>query len=549
MGMGDFLIRSALGSASLAGLLLGAVPAMAQPTPGAVQDTLKRSSEVKPAPALPPPTQSPSERSNTPPSGLGKTITVERYEFSGATLFDADALNGIVAGYTGRPIALAELYEAADKVTDYYVQRGYTLASVVVPAQKVTEGTVRLEVIEGRIGTVRYEGLKRYRAGDLDVFLDTAQGRIYRADEFESHLRVVDGLPGLDVRALLQPGTEYGSSDIVVKASESPFEGALFVDNGGTQNIGVIRTGAVLTLNNPLRAADQLTLTGLRSREGLLKYGAGAYSLPTGFGASRVNLSYGYAEFKVAGAFTGLGGTNRNARGELFWPLRNTGGDQFNLIAAVDDTRANTDFSGVVFNQTQVTVMELGGHFTRTYTNRAATQLGVVLNSNFQPYNATTDTASVPLKLNVDLQQLTPLPHALELLTRAQFVYGIDPLPDTQKFSVGGPSSVRGYAPSEARGDWGYLAQATLRRNFFLGAAVLSPRLFYDAGSVRQHQSDRFPLGSRPQDVSLASYGFGADVSYLGLSLKLDYALPTTDTPVSDGKEDGRFYGTFSLAF
>lgn len=525
-------------------------PVMAQPiTPGAVQDTLKRTPEVQPAQPLQLPVNEPAPRLSVIAASAMKTITVTHFEFAGNTLFSGDELNQLVTSYTQRPITLVELYEAADRITEFYVRKGYTLASTVVPAQKITDAAVRLEVIEGRISQVKFEGLKRYRDADLAYFLNTSQGRIYRADAFEQNLRTIDALPGLDARARLQPGAEYGSSDIVVQVQETPYEGVLFVDNGGTQNIGVIRTGVQLTLHNPLRAADQLAITGLRSREGLLKYGAAAYSLPTGVGASRINLSYGYAQFDVAGAFAGVSGTNRNTRGELFIPLLNAAGDQLSLLAAINDTRGNADLAGVTFSRSAVTVLQAGGNFSRTYANRAVSLVSILLSSNFNRYDATTDAASVPLKLDLDLQQLTPLPYAMQLLTRTQFVYGIDPLPDTEKYSIGGPATVRGYAPSEARGDWGYLAQLTLRKNYLFGLTLVSPRLFYDAGGVRQHRSDRFPLGSRPADVSLASYGFGGDVSYQRFSLKLDYAIPTTNTPVSDGKEDGRFYGTLSFVF
>ncbi len=549
--MGVVSARTLTRGAAFSVLTAVSLAAAAQPiTPGGVQDTLKQTPEVQPVPRLTPTASESLLRPSSAPPGASRNITVTHFEFAGNTIYSSEELGRLVSSYTQRPITLIELYEAADKVTDFYVRRGYALASALVPAQKVTEGTVRLEVIEGRIGSVRYEGIKHYAEDDLGYFLDTAEGRVYSAPEFEQHLRTVDGLPGLDVRARLQPGSEYGSSDVVVLAKETPFEGRAFIDNGGTRNIGVFRSGAQLTLNNPLGAADQLSLTALRSENALLKYGAGSYSLPTGVGASRVSVSYGHAEFDVAGAFSGVSGSSSTARAELFVPVFDTSIDQLSVIAAVNNTKADTDFGGVTFNKSQVMVLEVGGTFTRTAANRAVTQLSALLGSNFTGYNATTDTASQPLKIDLDLQQLTPLPYQLQLLSRAQFVYGIEPLPDTQKFSVGGPSSVRGYAPSEARGDWGYLAQLTLRRNFLLaGALAAAPRLFFDAGSVRQHQSDRFPLGARPQDISLASAGFGLFLGYRNLSANLDYAIPVTDTPVSDGKEDGRFYGSFSVAF
>ena len=544
--------RCGMGIIGLVSIIMLPVATAQSITPGSVQDTLKRPpAEVAPIDALQAPSNAPVLRPDEGINVPAKTISVDHFEFAGNTLYADDVLNRLVNGYTQRQITLVELYEAADKVTDFYVKQGYTLASVVVPAQKVTEGMVRLEVIEGHIGKLKYQGLKRYQESDLGYFLDTPEGQVYRASVFEKSLRLVDGLPGLDVKARLQPGEAYGSSDIVVEAAETPIEGSVFVDNGGTRNIGVIRTGAQVTLNAPLRAADQLTLLALRSREGLLKYGSVGYSVPTGLSASRINFTYGYAKFKVAGAFAGVSGSNRNAKAEFYVPLLKTSINQLDLSAAVSDTRANADFSGISFNKSAITLLELGSTYVHTFPNRAAAQVTGLISSNFRDYdNQASVNQTQPLKLDLDLQQLTPLPwYRLQLLTRTQLVYGVSPLPDTQKFSIGGPSSVRGYAPSEARGDWGYLGQVTLRRNIPFGPVVVTPRLFYDVGVIRQHHLNRLPPGSQPPDVSLASYGFGADAGFHSLSVKLDYAVPTTNVPVSDGKEDGRFYGTFSLAF
>lgn len=552
--MGVNSVRIAAGSAVIVAAVWTAAAlaqVQSQPiTPGGVLDTLKRPAEPKPTEPLQSPVSEPARRvADTPTATPDRTITIERFEFAGNTIYPSDVLNNLVGGYLRRPISLIELYEAADKVTEYYVQHGYTLASAVVPAQKVTEGTVRLEVIEGHIGSVRYEGLWRYHAKDLNDILQTTEGTLYRAHDFERNLRLVDGLPGLDVRARLQPGSDYGSSDIVVLAQETLLTGSLFFDNAGSQSIGTLRGGAQLTINNPSGASDALSLIGLRSEGGLLRYGSGSYSLPTGLGGARIGFTHSVAKFDLAGAFSAVSGINRTTRAELTVPFTDDRTIRSTLTVALDDTRANTDFTGITFNKTAVTALEVGGSLNRTGADRSVTLLAIVLSSNFTDYNATTDTASLPLKIDLDLQQLTPLPYRLQLLSRTQLVYGTAPTPDTRKFSIGGPASVRGYAPSEARGDWGYLAQLTLRRPFVLGPTVLTPRVFYDGGVVRQHQADRFPPGSQPMDVSLTSFGIGGDLSYHQATLSLDYAIPTIDTPVSDGKEDGRLYGAFSLVF
>jgi len=58
----------------------------------------------------------------------------------------------------------------------------------------------------------------------------------------------------------------------------------------------------------------------------------------------------------------------------------------------------------------------------------------------------------------------------------------------------------------------------------------------------------RDPSGATPE-TSLSSVGVGADATLDRISLKLDFAIPTDAVPVSDGKDDGRVYGTLAVQF
>ncbi len=546
--MGAIPGSAAIGLLSV--LMLTASAAVAQPiTPGGVQDTLK------PRPTLPQLHDSSaveteaSLKPKTSLDALAQTVVVRSFSFSGNNQVPSADLQALLAGYLGRPITITDLYEAADKLTAYYNAQGYTLASALIPAQKISEGSIRIEIVEGLIGAVRYEGLRRYRQSQLASRIGIQPGSLYRGREFERKVRLLNTLPGLEVRAKILPGEDYGSADIVINAREKLLQGQVFADNGGSEAVGRFRGGALVTVNNPLTLADQLTLTGMRSSGGLLNYYSAAYSLPLGRESSRLVLSYGQADFDIAGPFTGISGSNRVLHGEVLLPLLAKRGEQFDLTLGGTNTRANADFSGTTFSQSDVTVAELSGRYALQRPSGYSLQTILGLVSNFQQDDSPIGTTSVPLKMDLLVQQSVRLPAGLQLALLAQFVYGRDALPDTQKWSIGGPNSVRGYGPAEARGDWGYLGQLSLSRNLAIGPVLVSPHVFYDLGVTRQHQADRYPTGSAPSDAMLAAAGAGADLGWRSLTLKLDYAVPTTNAPASDGRDDGRFYGAFAYVF
>jgi hemolysin activation/secretion protein len=114
-------------------------------------------------------------------------------------------------------------------------------------------------------------------------------------------------------------------------------------------------------------------------------------------------------------------------------------------------------------------------------------------------------------------------------------------LPDTEKFFLGGPGSVRGYRQSELRGDGGWLATLELRRQFVLGNTAGMFSTFYDEGSAKASGFTRFD--------SIRSAGIGASIfPSKNLRANVEYAYPISDRVSVDGKS-GRAWFTLSANF
>jgi len=118
-----------------------------------------------------------------------------------------------------------------------------------------------------------------------------------------------------------------------------------------------------------------------------------------------------------------------------------------------------------------------------------------------------------------------------DLYLRANLVVSHDALADTEKMSLGGPDSVRGYLSAELRGDNGYQGTIELRRQFMLANVPGVFNLFYDAGAARAK-------GFGGTD-SIRSAGLGVTVfprHYL--RAKLEYAHATSDRRSQDGRRE-----------
>lgn len=537
-----------------------ASPAFAQTTPGSVTDTLKPPPKLESAPA-PAPVQAEKPKQAPAPAGArGKTVNVTGFVFSGVTQFTQGELASRLQGYMNRPVTLVDIYTAADEIAEFYSSQGYTLASVNVPPQKISGGVVLLEVTEGQVARVSVENNSSHKNWVVQRFLGVRDGDIYKGEQIERGMQRLNELPGLSARAVIKPGEQYGSSELVVRATETPVSGALFIDNYGTEAVGRARFAATVNINNPSGMEDQVQLLALTSEESLLKYYYGAYSLPLNFMGSRLAFSYGHADFEVNNpALPGVSGKSRNGKIELQHPVLRSRTDRLSLSAGLSRTLSNADLSGTTFNGTSITLFEVGASYNHTYSNLAVTQVNTSLASNFDKQGFA-DTLPPPppaspiikadqrIRAEVDVIHHHPLVRKLSALVRLNTVWSPDPLPDVTKFSIGGPQSVRGFAPSELRGDRGFFTQIAVQQRYELGPARITGRVFADSGKVFCADGvSCTPSGTR--EDSLSSIGIGADAEFGRMHLKLDLAFPRDNHPASDGEDDGRLYGALFVNF
>lgn len=529
------------------GLILTA--AAAEPvTPGSVGESLKKPPELRPPPPAPVLQPPPRKAAGVPASS--KQFVVQRIAFVGNQQYSEAELAPLVAEFLNRPITIAQLYEATDKVSEFYARNGYALASVSVPPQSITQGTVQLKIIEGRIGQISFEGNKRYSAEVLGEFMPaTAVGKAYRAGTLERDLQNLNTLPGLATRGVLKPGAEYGTTDVVVKVSETRAEASLSADNYGRKDVGEYRYSAYLNLFNPLGVADQLQFLALHSSTNRLNYGYIAYSLPVNNQGARFNASYGWAHFTVAPPQE-VSGDNRNA--EVFFeiPVVRNGASTLttSIGASQTDARANLAAPGgsLPVSQTSITIFDIAGTLRHTWPGGAVSQQVLTLRSNFRGAVPAQRDHGEPLRLELDSQHLQPLPIGVQLLARLNAVYSPEPLPDTEQFSLGGPGTLRGFPPSEARGDRGLFGSVTLQRALVAGPVTLVPRVFIDTGTATKLDS---PSAGKHENESLSSAGLGLSSYFRSMTLKLDWSYPLDSRPVSDGRNEGRLYGALSVNF
>lgn len=517
----------------------------AQVTPGSVLDTLPSSRPQ--LPSSPAQILIPDQPGPNLFDRRGKRFAVHAFRFIGNTAFTDQQLKRVIERYRDLELNLYQLTAAADAISEFYRDRGYTLARAVIPPQKVEDGVVTVAVIEGRLGKVLFSGNKRYSTATLRRHTPTLkEGDLVKTDKLERSLLLLNDMPGLKVRSTLSPGAKFGSSDILVKVEEKPFNVNFTADNAGRKETGEYRADLNVDINNPLGYGDQLSVRGLLTDQGLIKYKKLGYNLPLNDDGLRLAASYSEVHYDVAGAFAALGlaGSARTTELGLTYPLERSRGSNQVLSLGYRETRTTQEVFGVQTSSVKLPLVVFGYQSNTIGDDASVTNTFLQLASSFKRNSSGTEQDAELFRAEADINYLLPLDRRWDIYLRGNTVWSRDKLPDSEKMSIGGPGSVRGYRASELRGDSGFQGTIELRRNFGLFGRPAYVSSFYDTGQA-VYKAPGYSDGLQ----NLQSAGFGLTVYPLGQSMfKLEAATPLGSYKASDGKHT-RIWATLSTSF
>ena len=538
--------------------------AQAVPTPGAIQDQLRK--PVAPPPATTAPSApAPAAPSPAVPPG-GRKVLVKSFETSGNSALPSDELQQVVAPFAGKELTLEEIYRVADSITSYYRSKGYTLAAAIVPEQKVSSGQIRLEVIEGKLGQIRAEGNRHYRESFLRWQLNQLKsGEVVRNAPLEKEMLLLNDLPGLSAKAVMQPGADFGTSDLVLQTEEKWANASLGLNNYGRESIGEYRLQADASLNGLLGIGDRFDFTGLYAEGNLLHYGRMAYSMPISPSGTRATMyysRYGYhVDTKKIGpgvAALDINGEGENFGVNLLHPLWRTERKSLYLGAGYDRTVTVQEEDTLNnINKSHLGIAQFTALFNFLAPDNSLSTVGATLSTNFQgsPLVREAGGGLVPennteaAKLQIDLSHYRTLWRDLGLLARFTGAVSADPLSDLDQFRLGGPNNVRAYPASEVGGDDGFFASAELQHPFPWLPVLNDERVkaFVDTGTVyRQHSGLRGLKAS--ESLSGAGIGLSA-TAFNHLLVDVLMAHPFGQQLASDRDEGLRFWISVNAQF
>lgn len=481
-------------------------------------------------------------------------VAVKRIVIDGASLIPVAELDALVADRIGQSLTLAELEQAAQRIAAHYRERGWYVR-VYLPRQDVTDGIVRIQVLEGRYGGSSLDNKGRRANGAYVQGVVThrlAEGEPLSAADLERGLLLANDLPGIRATGLLEAGQSQSQTRLALTVEDGAFvSGDLGVTNHGVKSTGATQAVGGIALNNLTGIGDQLALRALAAED--IQSGVVRYSLPLGRDGLRLAAHASTLRYRLGGQYKSLDAEGRALTGglTLSYPLIRLSESNLSVSAGYERRSYDDDMLRTALRRHRVDALTLGLSGDR----RDGLLGGGVSWGSLQLTQGRLDIRDVADDRATDaagprahgsytklafwlnrLQALGTSGWQVAAALSGQLASGN--LGSSERFTLGGPNQVRAYPVSEASGDQGVLFKLELQRELGNGWQGIA---FYDTGRIEQHRNAWAGWqggGGQPNAYGLSGVGLGVNWrgqgALSGWLLAASVAVPVGGNPGRD---------------
>jgi hemolysin activation/secretion protein len=528
----------------------------------------------QPLPSPLPPAEKPLQQAPTAPPtpeevrDIPGTITVERFEFVGNSAFSQEELNKALAEYIGKPVVFAQLLQAANKITELYVQKEYITSGAYIPAQEIQTGVVKVQIVEGSLEAIEVNVAEgRLNPDYVRSRLKIATEKPLNVNRLQEALQLLQIDPLIDsLKAELSAGTKPGTNLLQVSVvGADTFNVRLDLNNHRNPSVGSFERGVEISEANLFGLGDRIS-AGYYNTDGSDRVDA-SYSLPINSYNGTLDFRFQYTNNEIIEPpFDDFDIEVESRDFELTYrqPVlrRATSEVTQELTLSLTAARRESDSSilGEDFpifpganekGETRITEI----NFAQEWLQRSRQEV-VAARSQFSlgigAFDATVNDEEPDSRFflwrgqfsylrRLDMETDDP-ESSPTLLLRSDIQLSSVSLLSREQFSLGGQATVRGYRQDALLGDNGFLASAELRVPILRvpdieGTLQVAP--FIDFGKV--WNSDR----DNPDPSNLIGIGLGL-LWQMGdnFTARLDWGIPLADIDSSERtwQENGVYF-------
>ena len=258
------------------------------------------------------------EASSTENADTEIHFELKKVEWNPSAILTQEELQAVTDAYIGRQITAKDLLEMTDKITALYREKGYMTCGAVLN-RRIHDGVAKIRLVEGRTENVSVSGNRSTRENYITGRLGLKPGEIANIAKLNKDLRWFHGTNDIQLRVVIKPGVAEGTTDYEIIAFEPQNQTVtLYLDNDGYDNSGRWRQGIFYAMRSLSGYRDALRGSFIRS-QGTKAWTMG-YSIPLSQRGMRLELNYSGNRTKITnGELKNLGVRGKAQSFSLNW--------------------------------------------------------------------------------------------------------------------------------------------------------------------------------------------------------------------------------------
>lgn len=270
--------------------------------------------------------------------------------------------------YNGGCIGKAGVELLVKGVSQTILSQGYVTTRVLVPEQDLSSGTLKLALIPGVVGEIRFAEPDLW--GTWRTAFPTGPGELLNLRDLEQGLEQMKRVASQDVDMQIVPTSTPGRSDVVISVKRSkPWTVVASIDNSGSRSTGQWQGNLSLGIDNPLGLNDMFNVgynqdLMLNNKQHGTRGWNGYYSVPWGYWTATLSAYSNNYFQQIAGVNTTFisSGKSENVDLKLHRVLHRSQNDVFGM-----QVRLTRRFGKSYIEDTEIpqqrrnnTILELG---------------------------------------------------------------------------------------------------------------------------------------------------------------------------------------------
>lgn len=564
----DSSFSPVLSQAALAvALLLAFAPLQAQTLPGLPSGA--EPGRPAPQPVLPrpvpagPAVTAPGGSAAQAPAGADKlSFTLAEMAIEGVTAYPAESLRPLYADLIGKTITVADAFKVADAIERRYRGDGFVTSRVIVPEQAIEGGRFRIVVVEGFIADVVYDGDIGPARAAVEKLMAPLRGvKPINVAAVERQLLLANDLPGLTVRASLEPSpTQTGGSVIVVRSERKPLDLSFSVGNRGTRYLESREMSAAVAYNAVGERADRISVaTKAAVPADRSTFIAGTYDALLTAGGATLGLMSSYSTSHPGLELEALDVRSRVAatQATVTYPWIRSREQNLRALGQLEVRDVDTDIGGEAFTRDRLRIARVGLSYDRTDRWGGITAARATLHQGLHALGASANGAehlSRPegrsdfLKVTSELTRLQQLTERTNLMATLSGQWSPHALLASEEMALGGASFGRAYDEGEISAANGVAASVEWRWSPPMEQVLPRGGQFYAYMDGGQLHAAEGAAALPHRTVSSLGGGLRANLGTATFAT-LELALPTSHAVRTTGDKHARAFFSISAQF